>query len=233
MSGETGIRASSMGGATATVGVSLAISAVAIIGFFAAARRRFTVAETIVPLTLAMIVLVPARTFRYVLPLAPFVVFYFLCGLEVISAAIARSREWGFGGAFRIAAACILVFFCAEHTQYIRSMKSGTPPTWLQEHAEVKTVTDWLAANLTAPGSVASNNPGLVYLATGRKGVSMGNARENWQLWQRSGIRYGVALHPADKPDDSLPCQTLYQTTDGKRWVLELLPRLTESDSQP
>ena len=222
MSGETGIRASSMGGVTATVSVSLAISAVALVGFLAAARRQFTVAETIVPLTLAMIVLVPARTFRYVLPLAPFVVFYFLCGLEVLSAAIARSREWRFGGAFRIAAACILAFFCAEHAEYIRSMKSGTPPTWLKEHAEIKTVTDWLASNLSGPGSVASNNPGLVYLATGRKGLSMGNARQNWALWQRLGIRYGVALHHADKPDDSLPYQTLYQSSDRRRWVVEL-----------
>ncbi len=233
MSGETGIRASSMGGVTATVSVSLAISAVVFVGFLAAARRRFTVAEIIVPLTLAMIVLVPARTFRYVLPLAPFVVFYFLCGLEVLSAAIARTGEWRFGGAFRIAAVCILAFFCAEHIAYIRSMKSGTPPTWLKEHAEVKTVTDWIASNLKGPGSVASNNPGLVYLATGRKGVSMGNAQENWQVWQRSGIRYGVAIHPASKPGDSRPDQTLFQSSDGQRWVVEIPSRLTENDKQP
>jgi hypothetical protein len=80
---------------------------------------------------------------------------------------------------------------------------------------------------------VASNNPGLVYLATGRKGVSMSNARENWQLWQRSGIRYGVALQPADMPDDSLQHRTLYQSSDRRRWVVELLPGLTESDRQP
>jgi len=218
---------------TATVMVSLAISIVALVGFVAAARRQFTVAEAIVPLTLAMIVLVPARTFRYVLPLAPFVVFYFLCGLEVLSAAIGRSREWRFGGAFRIAAACILAFFVAEHTGYVRSMKSGTPPPWLKEYAEVKTVTDWLATNLTGDGAVASNNPGLVYLTTGRRGVSMGNARENWQDWQHSGIRYGVALHPADRPDDSLPHRTLYESPDHGRWVVELPPRLTENDRQP
>ena len=233
MSGETGIRASSMGGVTATVMVSLTISLVALVGFLAAARRQFTVAEAIVPLTLAMIVLVPARTFRYVLPLAPFVVFYFVCGLEVLSAALARSREWGFGGAFRIAAACILAFFCVEHLVYIRSMTSATPPVWLAEHARVTAVTDWLAANLTGDGSVASNNPGLVYLSTGRRGVSMGNARANWQHWQRSGIRYGVALHPADKPDESLDYQTLYQSPDRSRWVIELPRTLTENDRQP
>jgi hypothetical protein len=233
MSGEAGIRASHMGRVWPTVSVSLAISLVAFIGFVAAARRQFTVAEILVPLTLAMIVLVPARTFRYVLPLAPLVVFYFLCGLEVLSAAAARARAWHFAGAFRIAAACILAFFCTEHALYIRSMNSGTPPPWLQEHAEVKTVTDWLATNLTRPGSVASNNPGLVYLATGRKGVSMGNAHENWELWQRSGIRYGVALQPADKPGQYLPYQTLYESSDHRRWVIELLPRLTENDRRP
>ena len=192
--------------------MSLAISTVAFVGFIAAARRQFTVAETIVPLTLAMIVLVPARTFRYVLPLAPFVVFYFLCGLEVLSAAIARAREWRFGGAFRIAAACILAFFFAEHTEYIRSIKSGTPPTWLKEHAEIKTVTDWLASNLTGPGSVASNNPGLVYLATGRKGVSMGNAREI--LAALAALRNSLwrGLTPGGQARRLLPYQTLYQS---------------------
>lgn len=233
MSGETGIRASSMGGVTATVMVSLAVSTVALVGFIAAARRRFTVAEAIVPVTLAMIMLVPARTFRYALPLAPFVAFYFLCGLEALSAAIARSREWHFSGAFRIAATCILAFFVAEHTAYLRSVKSGTPPPWLKEYADVKTVTDWLATNLTGEGSVASNNPGLVYLTTGRRGVSMGNVRENWQQWQRSGIRYGVAIHPASKPDNTLPYRTLYESPDGSRWVVTLPPRLTENDRRP
>jgi hypothetical protein len=233
MSGETGIRASHMGRVGGVVSVSLAISLVAFIGFVAAARRQFTVVEAIVPLTVAMIVLVPARTFRYLLPLAPFVVFYFLCGLEVLSAAAARAREWHFGGAFRIAGACILTFFCTEHTAYIRSMKSEMPPPWLREHAETKAVTNWLATNLTGPGSVASNNPGLVYLATGRTGVSMGNPYENWQFWQRSGILYGVALQPADKPGAFVPYQTLYESSDHMRWVIELLPRLTENDRQP
>jgi len=233
MSGEAGIRASSMGRVGATVSVSLAISLVAVVGFVAAARRRFTVAEILVPLTLGMIVLVPARTFRYVLPLAPLVVFYFLCGLEVLSAMAARARQWHFGSAFRIAAACILALFCTEHTLYIRSMTSATPPPWLQEHAETKAVTDWIGTNLTAPGSVASNNPGLVYLATGRKGVSMGNPYENWQLWQRLGIRYGVALHPADKPGQVLPYETLYESPDHRRWVVELQPGLTEIDRRP
>jgi hypothetical protein len=232
MSAEPG-RISHMGRVGPVVSVSLAISVVALIGYVAAARRRFTSAEILVPLTVAMIVLVPARTFRYVLPLAPFVVCYFFCGLEVLSAAAARRGEWYFGRAFRVASACIVAFFCVEHALYIGSMKSAMPPPWLQQHAETKAVTDWLAVNLTGDGSVASNNPGLVYLATGRKGVSMGNPHENWELWQRSGIRYGAALQPADKPGPNLPYQTFYQSLDHTRWVIELLPRLTENDRQP
>jgi hypothetical protein len=61
----------------------------------------------------------------------------------------------------------------------------------------------------------------------------MGNAHENWELWQRTGIRYGVALHPADKPGQFLPYQTLYESPDHKRWVIELQPRLTENDRRP
>ncbi len=71
LSGETGLRAGSMGGGEITVVVSLALSAIAAIGFFAVLRQGLTVAEFIVAIAIGMVVLVPARTFRYVLPLAP------------------------------------------------------------------------------------------------------------------------------------------------------------------
>ena len=58
-----------------------------------------------------MVVLVPARTFRYVLPLAPFVVFYFFAASKCSARRSRERREWRFGGAFRIAAACILAVF--------------------------------------------------------------------------------------------------------------------------
>jgi hypothetical protein len=230
MSGEPGIRASSMGGATATVWVSLVISAFVLAGYVAAARQRVTVVEWLVPLTLAMIVLVPALTFRYVLPLAPFVIFYFFCGLERARALAAGAVEWRFGAAFRTAAACILLLFAAEHAQYVWTARYGPQPLWLKEYSDIRTLTDWMREHLDSEGHVASNNPGLIFLATGRKGVSMGDARQRWTEWQRAGIRYGAAIQPAPQPATDLGFEVLYESADRNRWVIALQPGLTESD---
>ena len=231
MSGETGVRASSMGGAWATVWVSLMVSGVVLAGYVAAARRGATVVELIVPITLVMVALVPALTFRYVMPLAPFIVFYFFCGLERARAALPPYPDWKFGGVFRVAAACIVLLFTAEHAQYIWAARQGPAPSWLKEHHETTALIDWVATHLPGDGYVASNNPGLVYLATGRRGVSMGNAIQRWPDWHAIGVRYGVAIHPAAKPPSDLGYRVLYESAGRTLWVIELLPRLTENAS--
>ena len=232
MSGETGVRASSMGGAWATVWVSLIVSGVVLLGYVAAARRGVTVVELIVPITLAMVAVVPALTFRYVLPLAPFVVFYFFCGLERARAALPPYPDWNFGAVFRVAAACILLLFTAEHAQYIWAARQGPMPSWLKEHHETSALIEWMATHLPADGYAASNNPGLVYLATGRRGVSMGDARNRWPDWHATGVRYGVAIHPAPKPPSDLGYRVLYESAGRTLWVIELLPGLTENASR-
>ena len=238
MSGETGTRASSMGGAWATVWVSLAVSAVVFVGFVAAARRAVTVVELMVPITLLMVALVPALTFRYVLPLAPFVVFYFFCGLERARVALRPSPDHSFGAVFRVAAACIVLLFAAEHAQYIWAARHGPVPSWLKEHHETTALIEWMVTHLPGDGYVASNNPGLVYLATGRRGVSMGgvsmdDSRRRWPDWQTIGVRYGAALHPAEKPPSDLGYRVLYESAGRTLWVIELLPGLTENASRP
>jgi hypothetical protein len=229
MNGETGALASSMGGSRATFWVSLVLSAIAGIGLVRAIRNNLSVGDFVVVITLAIVVVVPARTFRYILPLAPFLVFYFLRGLEAIAAA-ARSTTCTFGPPSRIAVMCILVLFGMEHTQYIWMMRNGSAPVWLAEYRDVKGATDWLKANLAGEGHVASNNPGLVYLTTGRKGLSMGNARAHWQSWQAGGVRYAVAISPAPTPPRALGYRMLFESPDRQQWILEMQGPLTESD---
>jgi hypothetical protein len=231
MSGETGIRASSMGGAWATVWVSLAVSGFVLAGYLAAARRGATVVELIVPMTIVMVALVPALTFRYVLPLAPFVVFYFFCGLERARAALPPYPDRTFGAVFRVAAACIVLLFAAEHAQYIWAARHGPQPSWLQEHRETTALLHWMTTRLPGDGYTASNNPGLVYLATGRRSVSMGDARNRWRDWQTTGVQYGVAIHPAPQPPPDLGYRVLYESAGRTLWVIELLPGLTENAS--
>jgi hypothetical protein len=166
-----------------------------------------------------MVVVVPAPTFRYVLPLAPFIVYYFFCGLEAVFTA-AKRFEASPAPVFRIAAACLIALVAAEHATYVWRKWKGPLPQWIEEYQEARLITDWLADN--GSGFVASNNPGLVYLATGLKGVSMGNATRNWSTWQQQGVRFAAALRPAPKPNDSLGYTTVYETSRLKLWVIAL-----------
>lgn len=233
LSGETGFRATGMGGGSAVLWVSFPVSAVVLIGFAAVVRRRATVAEYMIPMTIAMVVLVPARTFRYVLPLTPFLLFYFFRGIETIAASFARrasaDREVPprrTTAPFRIAAACVLALILIEHGQYINAARSGPQPTWLLGYEEVKAVTDWVQANLPDRSPIASSNPGLVYLATGRRTVALSNPQTHLVEWQQLGVRYAVALHQAEKPPPHLEFRPLYESPRLQLWVMELPPGL-------
>lgn len=222
LSGETGFRATGMGGGSAVLWVSFPVSAIVLIGFAGVVRRRATVAEYMIPMTIAMVVLVPARTFRYVLPLTPFLLFYFFRGIETIAAWVRRTPDWSFGAPFRIAAASLLVLLAIEHMQYINLARNGPQPVWLLGYEEVTAVTDWVHANLPDRSPIASSNPGLVYLATGRKAVALSNPQTHLDQWQQLGIRYAVALHQAEKPPPHLEFRPLYESPTLKLWVMEL-----------
>jgi hypothetical protein len=218
LSGETGLRATSMGSARAILWLSSSISVAILAGFYVIARRRVTVAECIVVLTVAMVVCVPARTYRYVLPLAPFVLLYFFTGVDAI---VTRGRGV-FGAPFRIASAIVLTFLLVEHVQYIAMMRSGSQPPWLRDYEEVKIVTDWMRTNLHRDGAVVASNPGLVYLTTGRKTLGLTNSEARWLEMKRAGVPYGVALTTAETPVDSLGFPVLFRSPRLRLWVVEI-----------
>jgi hypothetical protein len=222
MSGAINFRATSMGGARGTFLLSLAFSAVMLAGLMRVALDRVTMAEWLVVCTVGMVCAVPALTFRYVLPLAPFVIFYFFAGLEAITAALKGSQALTFGPVFRIAATCMAVMLAAEHTQYIWAVQSGPAPLWLQDSQAVERLMVWLRQPSAAPGQTASNNPGLIYLWTGREGLSMGNPRGNWERWKSYGVRYAVAVNPAQKPPDFLGYQIVHESTRQGLWIVDM-----------
>jgi hypothetical protein len=222
LSGETGFRATGMGGGAEVLLVSLPVSVIALIGVIARVRRGPTVAELIVPLTIAMVLLVPARTFRYVLPLTPFILFFFFSGIEAIAALVRRGGLAEFGAPFRIAAACMLTLILIEHAQYIRAARFGPPPLWLRDYEAVKSVTDWINTHLGDRSPIASSNPGLIYLATGRKSVALSNPRTHLEEWQQLGVRYAVALHMAEKAPAWLGFRLLHESEPLNLWVMEV-----------
>ena len=225
LSGETGLRATGMGSGSLVTTISLAVSGVVLIGFAHRARRRATVAEYITSLTIAMVVLVPARTFRYILPLAPFILFYFFCGIETLAAWVRRAATGGFGSPFRVAATSVLALLVMEHGQYIQLARYGPQPAWLRDYEEAKRVTDWINANVHDRHPIASSNPGLIYLATGRHTVALSNPRTHLEEWQHIGVGYAVALHVAEQPPRSLNFEPLYESPRLKLWVTKLPAR--------
>ena len=225
LSGETGFRATGMGTGSLVVTISLAVSAIVLIGFARRLRTRPTVAEYITTLTVGMVVLVPARTFRYILPLAPFILFYFFAGIETIAAWVRRAPADAFGSPFRIAAASVLALMVIEHVQYIQLARNGPPPAWLRDYEEAKHVTDWINSNVHDLNPIASSNPGLIYLTTGRKTVALSNPRTHLDEWQQIGVGYAVALHVAEVPPRSLNFQPLYASPRLKLWVMKVPAR--------
>lgn len=223
LSGESGLLAGSMGRGTATVVTSSVLSVFVLIGWLVTARRSVGVAEVLSPLTIAMVILVPTRTFRYVLPVAPFLVGYFLEGIE---SAIGRWRGiHAAAAAFRIASACLLVLLFMEHGQYIAQKVMGPLPAWIEDGRDVRSVTDWMSAHLPPGATVAATNPGLVYLLTGHKTVALVDPLHNWQRWKDLNIRYLAALHVASKPGNALGYKVLYESPRLGLWILDLTPQ--------
>jgi hypothetical protein len=227
LAGEKDLRAGSMGGGPEIRWLGSVLSAVAVIGFVAAAYRRLTVAEYMVAATIAMVALVPAQTYRYILPLAPFVLFYFLNGVQAIETSF-KAGTASLTPAVRIVAACIAILFVTEHVQYIARRHYGPIPLWLRDYHETTAVTDWLNQNTTPDDIIATTNPALVYLATGRKTVVLTDFRTRWDTWRSSGVRYGASLHVIQRPSEHYGYTLRYESPILRLWILQITPAVED-----
>jgi hypothetical protein len=222
LAGSTGMRAGSMGIGPAFYVVSGIVTLFVIAGAFCLARRRIGVAEFVCAATIAMLLPIASHSFRYLLPIVPFLIGYFLVGVESIAA---RVRADAGASAFRIASGCLLFFLLIEHGQYIWMKGQEPPPLWIGDGREVRAVTDFVNSRLPADAKAASTNPGLLYLMTGREAVVYIEPRERWTQWKAAGIRYIVALHAVPQPNPSLGYRVIYESPRLGLWVLATDPR--------
>ncbi len=214
LGGTVGLRAASMGLAPATIVVSFILSAVVLLGVGAGLRRGLTAAHILVAVTVAMVLLVPGRTFRYVLPIAPFLWMYLADGL--------RAATRGRAAVVRIALFCLIGLQLLDHGQYVRLKMRGPPPEWLEDQREVDELLSWMASNLPGDGAVATTNPGLVYLRTGRKTLAPEDPEGNHQRWKVKGVRYLVSLSTMAQPSNALAFRKLYDSPRRQLFVIEL-----------
>jgi hypothetical protein len=203
----------SMGSAFGTKAVSLVLTALAALGFVVTVRRRMTVAEPLVVLALGMIILWPFWTFRFVLPLVPFLLCYFVTGIEVLANAAMAVRIFLF---------VIVGLHVLDHSQYI-AQAYGDPrgASWKAHANNIDNVFTWIRKDGTKDGAIAADNPALVYLRTGRRTVAIAGTIDKWTRWQRMGVRYVVSLSDGALLED--PRATLrFKLGDENIWAFEL-----------
>lgn len=191
-----GLRSPSMGQVGATQVISLVLAALALVGLINVARQRISLAEILLVCSLSLIVIWPWLTFRFLLPLAPFLLHYILQGLATLSrwmkSAKAFTDEWALPRVFML---CVLALYGYDHWGYLKQIRQA-PETipWRAEFNEVKATLDWARDHLPPDAIVAANNPPQFFLYTGRKAVTSSDPQENWERWRKLGVRYVVIL---------------------------------------
>ncbi len=214
LGGAAGLSHGSMGGATATMAISLALSAIVIIGFVRTARTRVTVAELLVPIALGIVFLWPFWAFRFIVPLTPYLYLYLIAGLRTLAPARAAP----------LALLCVIGLHVSDHVRYIadtRDAERSKDVSWLVQARETDEVLDWMVRH-GGQGFIATTNPGLVYLRTGHRTLSFDRPPADWNALKARGIRYVVCLLALELPSASAQGHKLLYRSPGGFWVIEL-----------
>lgn len=219
----------SMGGVLTTKLVSLAVTLLCFVGFVTACRQRITVAEPLVVMAFGMIVLWPFWTFRFVLPLVPFLLIYIVIGAETLAGWVGRVIGRAVP-AYSTARIVLMVFIglnVLDHVQYI-AQAYGNPRggMWKSEAVGIYEVIDWVRAHPDLPGAVAADNPALVFLRSGRKTIAIDSYDDKWERWRRMGVRYVVSLVHGTPLVDAR-AELRFKIPDRNMWVYELMPAVS------
>ena len=206
-----------IGGLPANMAVSLLLSAVVLWGFVRTARERVTVAEVLIPVSLVITVLWPFWSFRFVLPLTPFLYLYFVNGLTWLPTLPVA----------RIALLTAIGLNLYDHAGYVGTLRSEPQRIdWLTKYNELETSLDWMKAHLEKDGVVAATNPALVHLWTGQKTITLDRVTEPWSVWRERGARYIACLVPHELPSASRgPYRLLYTSASEEPtgfWIVDI-----------
>jgi hypothetical protein len=203
-------------GTAATMIISFVLSAIVLWGFVRTVREQMGVAEIVVVLSLALTIVWPFYTFRFILPLAPFLYFYFVQGLRF-------SRELAVS---RVVLLVVIGLNIYDHTGYVRRARSNPESIdWLSRFREVDTTLDWMRDHLDRSTVVAATNPALLNLRTGNKTITLDTLTERWEVWRTRGARYAASLIPRELPSRNRGSYVLlYQGTGTPQgtWIIEI-----------
>ena len=190
----------------AAVVSSLCFAFVALAGYIAAAREKWTLAEIATPLALATCVLWGWEQYRLLVPLAPFFFFYLWTGARSIVRSFRRitggaDRTGARGEAIALALVAWLFVVSALDGNYRYIQKKYHPVAanrtqWIRAFEENEAFIRYIGANVPKDETIAVGNPALVNLYTGHKTISSNSADVRWRVWNRLGVRYYATISP-------------------------------------
>lgn len=206
-----------------TLIVSFIFSLFVVIGFVSVAREKITLAEIAIPAMLVITVLWPWETIRFVLPLTPFILFYFLMGIRALSRLVRSSAPAKAGWAVpAIVIALIVAFNLFGNVFYVVSKLTASEldrPQWLQSFDDAEKMFKWVSQSVPQNETIVTLNPPLVALYTDRKTVAWEKPVEKWELWKQLGVRHLVWF--AAYPVQPEPEQQAYPAVYRARNILD------------
>lgn len=161
--------------------VSALLSAATIVGFVRVLRRGAIFADLQVLGSVAVILLWPFDPHRFLLPLVPFVMLYASAGVEAIGGALVRRRPAAAiglrGGATPRRAGTLLLAGClvinlAEDLAPLRHLvdrNASDRTPWQRAFDENLALLAWVRENVSPDALLASHNPAMTHLYTGRR----------------------------------------------------------------
>lgn len=200
-----------MGNGLGTMVISAALFVLIAVGWTRAVRRRLSIAEIVVPLSLGVIVIWPFWTFRFILPLTPFLLVYLVDGLRAATPAASRVPLLAMLGV-----AGLSLF---DHAEYL-ARAQVRQPDWAMYADDTDAVLAWLEQH-PADGVIATSNPALVHLRTGAPTIQLEGHVDRTALKAR-GVRYVVWVHLARMGVPVDQGSLRYVSPRAGFWVLEL-----------
>lgn len=206
---RTGMAIPGMGAILETMVISLLLSSIAFLGYARTVREQLTAAEVLVPITLGVVVLWPFWSFRFILPLTPFLLFYFTRGLQALAPK-----------AVGVVLVSLIGLNLYDHAGYLARVRTASGVGWVAQARDVDGLLEWINnGGLGDDGVLVTTNPGLVYLRTGRKSIASDHPTVEWSRWKQRGVRYIAVLYPLELPHGEV--KVLYHSA-GHLWVIQI-----------
>jgi hypothetical protein len=126
---------------------------------------------------------------RFILPILPFIIFYFFAGLTAIFGFLNRRVSLA---AFSFFVCLLLVFNLINLLHLAKNSPSGLADLSTPEQNFVK-LNDWIKTNLRDGAFIISRKPTLTYFYTGHKATCYPftmNPQEIWQYVEKESFRY-------------------------------------------